>query len=167
MEHRKKLAEFELPLNVCPTENRASQQAGGLRAGLRKRCREIMTHQALVQGIALWRPFPRGILIRCTRHSDKRTDSTGWDKIPIDCLLPSVERLGKRIVRLGLIEDDSPDVITRVHAHQHAKRREGKVTVEIFGPSSLVHTQLLRELESRLPGVSDEMLLHMLDMVSK
>jgi hypothetical protein len=167
MKHRKLLATFRLPLELCPTENRAGPQHGGARAGIRAKCKQSMVAQAISQGLHIGTPFPFGVLIRCIRYSTTAPDSTGWDKVPIDCMLPSTTRNGKRIHRLGLLVDDSPAHVTRVHHHERAARGRGRVVIELWSPSTMGRTELMRELDALVIGCDDAARLHVVDYLSQ
>jgi len=161
--HRTLIATFRLPLELCPTENAMTRQHGGARAGAKKKAYESMIAQARSQGIALGAPSPVGCLVRCIRYSTAPTDTTGWDKVPIDRLLPTRMHRGKPVMGLGLIAEDSPAYISRVHEWKKAKRGEGGVVVELWGPCDSPALTLQRVIERELSSLSRIQMVEIMD----
>lgn len=159
LKHRELLATFKLAHEWVKTENGAAM-FGGARAGRKRACYDSIVMQAKQQGLQIGVPFPPGCLVRMIKYSTQKADSTGWDKSAIDRLQPT-KRCGKGCrLGIGLITDDTMDVIYRAHHQFTAKRNQGYGVMELWGPCTLTREQLQRALEAKLNGASrDEMLV--------
>ena len=125
---RKLVARFFLPLELCPTANALGEMERWKKGKLKKEALNFMLLQYM-KNRNLWplnKPLPGKPLIRAIRFSSRAPDpESGWSKIVIDRLLPDKGRM-------GLIEDDSEDKLTREMHWHRAKPGVGYCVFELL-----------------------------------
>ncbi len=99
------VAEFALPIELCPTTNRTRQQHWWCAEKTKKALWSLMWIQA---GARIRRePLPGRPQVLCVRFSSTEPDRfSDWAKLPVDMLCAPRGRAKKR--RLGMLVDDSP-----------------------------------------------------------
>lgn len=145
------IAQFFLPLTLAQPRNRSR----GLRQKWQWASDRKNVFDAMQNGI-MWHksnapiPLPGRPVICCIRYSSTSPDSTsGWSKVPVDCLQPGGVRIttstvtapdGKthKIQRekpfkgLGIIASDSPQHAEVYEWWEPAKRGEGFCVIEVW-----------------------------------
>jgi hypothetical protein len=118
------VAQFALPLELCPTSNQRMRGGIGQRraeAALKRSCLKMMQGQCLLQmnPVRMLRGRPQVI---ATRFSAKESDANSdWSKVPCD-----------RLIDLGLIEDDGPRWIDLVTTCEYAPPQRGFVWIRVY-----------------------------------
>ena len=116
------VAQFALPLKLCPTSNQ--RMRGGIKqrfaeAALKRTCKQMMKLQLGPGDIATLDGRP---LIRAVRFSSKECDSTSdFSKVPVD-----------RLIELGLIEDDSNRCVEVVTWSEYAPPKHGFLYLDVW-----------------------------------
>jgi hypothetical protein len=119
-----------LPLELSPGLNAFAEMAPWKREKVKRAALALLIGQ---YGGKRKTPLTGRPTVRLTRFSSVEPDAhSAWSKVPVDCLVASWRRGGKRHDGMGFLEDDRPSKIELITLWKSAKRGQGFVMVEVL-----------------------------------
>lgn len=119
-----------LPLALCPGLNAYAEMASWQRTKIKRSALGLLLAQ---HGGKRRTPLAGRPTVRLTRFSSVEPDAhSAWSKVPVDCLVASWVRGGKKHDGMGFLEDDRPSKLELVTLWKPAKPNAGFVLVEVL-----------------------------------
>lgn len=118
-----RVAEFALPLELCPTLNTFAEWPAWRRKRTKLNALAVMLGQ---HGRRASAPLPGKPVVRAVRYSSREPDrDSAWTKVPLD-------RLCVAHGGVGLLRDDRPSAVDVEALWRAAPRGHGGVWVEVW-----------------------------------